>query len=413
MENIFPSWSNAFFRPGEEVPDAPFFPRALMSAQAPGATPSWRMPAFYFLHFFTVGVMLPFLNIFYHSIGISGFQLGLLNAAPRLSSAFAPPLLGALADKFHWGRSVAFACAAASSLLALLLWGASGFLALFVLITLFSALRAPLVPLAENLCLREIEATGAQYGRVRLWGSLGFIVAAMGAGRLVELTGVACIFLFVACVGVALVFVIFHLPKETGRARPRFRADLGLLLQSRPLAAFLLTTTFASMSAGPFGIYFSIRLKELGMSADLIALAWTVGVVSEIVFLIYAQAIQKKFGLKWMITAGMMAAGLRWEFVALTTDALLLILIQLLHGVAFGVFHAGAIQYVDRLSTAATKNTVQSLYSAATWGVGSTLGALAAGWLLPIWGFVTLLHVAAGLALCAGLAFAVFGENVR
>ena len=402
-----------FSRPGEEVPDAPYSPRAPMSAQAPGAIPFWRMPAFYFLHFFAVGAMLPFLNIFYHSVGVSGFQLGLLNAAPRLSSALAPPLFGALADKFRLGRSVAFTCAVASSLLAFLLWGASGFLALFVLITLFSALRAPLVPIAENLCLREIEATGAQYGRVRLWGSLGFIVAAMGAGRLVETTEVASIFPVVACVGLLLVFVIFHLPKETGRARPRFRADLSLLLRSSPLAAFLLTTTFASMSAGPFGIYFSIRLKELGMSADLIALAWTVGVVSEIFFLIYAQAIQRRFGLKWMIVAGMMAAGLRWEFVALTTDAFLLILIQLLHGVAFGVFHAGAIQYVDRLSSAATKNTAQSLYSAATWGVGSTLGALTAGWLLPIWGFVTLLHVGAAIALLAGLAFAVFGEDVK
>ena len=191
-----------------------------MSAQAPGAIPFWRMPAFYFLHFFAVGAMLPFLNIFYHSVGVSGFQLGLLNAAPRLSSALAPPLFGALADKFRLGRSVAFTCAVASSLLALLLWGASGFVALFVLITFFSALRAPLVPIAENLCLREIEATGAQYGRVRLWGSLGFIVAAMGAGRLVETTEVASIFPVVACVGLLLIFVIFHLPKETGSRAP-------------------------------------------------------------------------------------------------------------------------------------------------------------------------------------------------
>lgn len=377
------------------------------------ATAPWRMPAFYFLHFFGVGVLLPFLNLFYHSVGMSGPQLGLLNAAPRLASAIAPPLAGALADKFRLGRSVAFGCAVLSAALALCLWGARGFWSLFLLITLFSALRAPLVPIAENLCLREIEATGAQYGRVRLWGSLGFIVAAAGAGRLIETTGVAAIFPAVAGVGLALVAVIFCLPGEAAGARPRFRADLALLLRSRPLAAFLLTTTFAAMSAGPFGVYFSIRLQELGMSADLIGLAWTAGVVSEILFLLFAQAIQTRFGLKWMITAGMVAAGVRWELVARTEEPLLLILVQLLHGVAFGVFHAGAIQYVDRLSSAATKNTAQSLYSAATWGFGSTVGALLAGWLLPHWGFVNLLHVSAAMALGAGLAFAAFGENVR
>ena len=383
-----------------------------MSARSRPA-PVWRMPAFYFLHFFNVGVLLPFLNIFYHSVGMSGLQLGLLNAAPRLSSALAPPLAGALADKFRLGRGLAFACAISSSAVALLLWGASGFLALFLLVTLFSILKAPLVPIAENLCLREIEGTGAQYGRVRLWGSLGFIAAATAAGRLVETAGVAAIFPVVAVVGLLLVFVLLRLPKESGGARPRFRADLTLLLRGRPIAVFLLTTTFASISAGPFGVYFSIRLKELGMSADLIALAWTTGVVSEVLFLVFAGAIQRRFGLKWMIVAGMIAAGLRWEFVARATGAAALILIQVLHGVAFGVFHAGAIQYVDRLSGPATRNTAQALYTAATWGFGSTLGALLAGWLLPHWGFVNLLHAGAVMSLGAGLAFAVFGERVK
>ncbi len=380
---------------------------------SPGPAPLWQMPAFYFLHFFSVGVLLPFLNVFYHSVGMSGLQLGLLNAAPRLSNALAPPLAGALSDRFRLGRSMVLGCAVLSAALALFLWGARGFLPLFFLITLFSALKAPLVPIAENLCLREIEATGAQYGRVRLWGSLGFIAAATIAGRLVEGAGVAAIFPAVAVAGFLLVFVIFRLPRETGASRPMFRADLRLLLRQRPLAVFLAATTVAAMSAGPFGVYFSIRLKQLGMSADIIALAWTAGVASEIVFLVFAGTIQRWFGLKFMIVAGMIAAGLRWELVALTTDASLLILIQLLHGVAFGVFHAGAIQYVDRLSGAATKNTAQSLYSAATWGVGATFGAFMAGWLLPIWGFVNLLHVGAAMALGAGLAFAAFGENAR
>lgn len=382
-----------------------------MSAPQPPA-PAWRMPAFYFLHFFSVGVLLPFLNIFYHSVGVSGLQLGLLNAAPRLSSALAPPLAGALADKFRLGRSVAFACALLSSAAALLLWGASGFAALFALITIFAALKAPLVPIAENLCLREIKETGAQYGRVRLWGSLGFIAAATAAGRLVGAAGVAAIFPLVAGVGLLLVFVIFRLPEESGGARPRFRADLGVLLRSRGLAVFLAAATLAAVSAGPFGVYFSIRLKQLGMSADLIALAWTVGVASEIGVFLFAGRMRERFGLKPMITAGLLAGALRWELVALTTEPALLILTQLLHGLAFGAFHAGAIQYVDGLSGEATKNTAQSLYSAAIWGVGSTLGALLAGWFLPHWGFVNLLHAGALLALAAGLGFAAFGERV-
>ena len=374
---------------------------------SPLAPPAWRMPAFYFIHFFSVGVTLPFLNVYFHSVGMEGLRLGLLNAAPRLATAFAPPLVGALADKFRAGRGLLLAGSAAGAALALAMWGTAAFWPLFLLTTLYAAAKGSLVPIAENVCLREIQERGGEYGRVRWWGSLGFIVAALGVGSSIDAASVGLMFPVLAASSLLLAGVIAFFPGEGGGARPRFGGDLRELLRGRPLLTFYAASVLVAVSAGPFGVYFSIHLKELGMSAALIGLAWTAGVASEIFFLFRAQAIERRVGLRAMIAAGMLASALRWELVALTENGALLVAIQALHGVSFGVFHAAAVQYVDRLSGPATKNTAQSLYGAATFGVGSTAGALLAGWLLPLWGFVSLLHAGALLALAGAAWFAL------
>jgi PPP family 3-phenylpropionic acid transporter len=365
------------------------------------------MPAFYFLHFFNVGVFLPYLNIYFHSVGITPAQLGFLSAAARLSTSVAPPIAGAMADKLRRGREIMLAGVAVSSVIALAMWGVRSFWALLVLVTVYTAARGAVGPIAENISLREIEEHGGQYGRVRWWGSLGFIIAALGTGWLIDVYSIGLIFPIAFFGGIALIAVVFRFPREVSGIRGHFRGDLAKLLRSRPLLNFYGASMLMALSSGPFGLYFSIYLRELGMSAILIGMAWTLGVVSEIFFLVYAESIQRRIGLKAMITAGFFAAALRWELVSLTTSGVLLVGIQVLHGITFGVYHAAAVQYVDKLSGEAIRNTGQALYTAATFGGGAMIGVLLAGWLLPSLGFVRLMQAGAGLALAAGVWFAI------
>ena len=369
------------------------------------AAARWRIPAFYFFHFFSVGVTLPFLNIYYHSVGITGAQLGFLNAAARVSSSLAPPAAGILADRLRRGREIMLICTAVSSLTALALWGSTGFWALLVLIAVYSAAKGAVGPIAENVSLRQIEKSGEEYGRLRWWGSLGFIVAALGMGWLIEGQTIGLMFPVLFGSGMVLIAVVSFFPRDWDAPRRKTGGDLRKLLRTRPLMNFYGAAILMSVSAGPFGLYFSIYLRELGMPATLIGLAWTAGVVSEIFFLWYAGSIQRRFGLKAMIAAGIFASALRWELTTWTTNAALLVAIQTLHGVTFGVYHVGAVQFVDRMSGEAIKNTGQALYGAATFGAGSSVGVLIAGWLLPRYGFAALMHAGAALALVAGIWF--------
>jgi PPP family 3-phenylpropionic acid transporter len=371
------------------------------------AESGWRMPAFYFIHFFGVGVTLPFLNIFYHSAGMTAAQLGWLNAAARISTSLAPPFAGILADRLRRSREIMLICVALSALVALGLWWGRGFWAFFILIAVYSAARGAIGPIAENVALRQIEESGGQYGRVRWWGSLGFIVAALGVGKIIEKYSIDLMFPVLFISAAVLLPVVAQFPSNWKSSRPQFKEDLVKLLRTRPLLHFYGSAMLMAVSAGPFGLYFSIYLRELGMSAPLIGLAWTVGVVSEIFFLWYAGEIQKRIGLKGMIAAGIFATALRWELTAWTTQWAALIAIQTLHGITFGVYHAGAIQFVDKWSGAAIKNTGQALYTAATFGIGSTVGVLLAGWLFSSLGFIRLMHAGAVLALAAGVWFTI------
>ncbi|MDA1000527.1 MAG: MFS transporter [bacterium] len=384
-------------------------PAGVSAVDAPSGAPRyWRIPAFYFIHFFGVGVFLPFLNVFYHAIGIGGLQLGLLNAAPRLVQSVAPPILGAVADKYRRGREVLLVCAGLGVAIAAGLWIVRSFWPLLILIAAFSMTRGSIVPIAENVCLRDLKVRGGQYGRMRWWGSFGFILAALAGGWLIDRFSITVIFPVVVASGGVLVGVLFFFPREGGEPLAGFRGALGIFLKSRPLFVFLSTSLLVSFSAGPFGIYFSIYLRELGMPAGFIGLAWTVGVVSEIFFLVFAEAIQRRVGLKTMIAAGMFAAALRWEMITWSQNSVFVLAVQALHGIHFGVYHAAAVQYLDALSPAATKNTAQSLYSSATFGVGASAGALIAGALLPLWGFSGLLHAGAAVALIGALGFVAF-----
>lgn len=371
------------------------------------ANSSWRISAFYFLHFFGVGVTLPFLNIYYHSVGITALQLGWLNAAARISTSLVPPVAGVLADRIHRSREVLFFCVSLSALVGLTLWWSRGFWAFLVLISIYSAARGAIGPIAENISLRQLEKSGGQYGRLRWWGSLGFIVAALGVGKIIEMFSMDLMFPILFISAMALLPVVAQFPSNWENSRPLLKKDLENLFRTRPLLHFYGSATLMAVSAGPFGLYFSIYLRELGMSAQLIGLAWTIGVVSEIFFLWFGGEIQKRIGLNGMIMAGIFATALRWECTILTTQWVALIAIQALHGITFGVYHAAAVQFVDRWSAATTKNTGQALYVAATFGIGSTAGVLLAGCFFSSLGFVRLMHVGAVLALLSGGWFAV------
>ncbi|MED5578964.1 MAG: MFS transporter [Nitrospinota bacterium] len=366
----------------------------------------FRMPAFYFLHFFGVGVMLPFVNIFYDSVGIEGFRLGILNASPRVAAMIMPFIFGAIADKYKVEKRLIFFSTLLASFIAFFLWNIREFWFLFFLITFYYCLKSPVVPIVENLCLKEAKKSGVDYGKIRWWGSLGFIVAALTTGKVIDIFEENYIFLLVSISGLVSGFFILLVPKNNEKKQSFFFSHLfASIWKDKNLLRFFFVSIIVSATSGPFGLYFSIHLKSLGLSSFLIGFAWILGVVSEIFFLFFAGKIRSYIGVKIMIIIGILATAIRWELIAIIDDIFFLISTQVLHGLTFGILHPASIQYIDTQSTKETKNTVQSLYSASTYGIGSTIGVLSAGAFINYYSYDVLLHVSSILALLGVLIF--------
>ena len=366
----------------------------------------FRIPAFYFLHFFGVGVMLPFVNIFYDSVGIEGFRLGILNASPRVAAMIMPFFFGAIADKYKVEKRLIFFSTLLASFIAFFLWNIREFWFLFFLITFYYCLKSPVVPIVENLCLKEAKKSGVDYGKIRWWGSLGFIVAALTTGKVIDIFEENYIFLLVSISGLVSGFFILLVPKNNEKKQSFFFSHLfASIWKDKNLLRFFFVSTIVSATSGPFGLYFSIHLKSLGLSSFLIGFAWILGVVSEIFFLFFAGKIRSYIGVKIMIIIGILATAIRWELIAIIDDIFFLISTQVLHGLTFGILHPASIQYIDTQSTKETKNTVQSLYSASTYGIGSTIGVLSAGAFINYYSYDVLLHVSSILALLGVLIF--------
>mgnify|MGYP001202998559 CR=1 FL=1 len=364
------------------------------------------MPAFYFLHFFGVGVILPFVNIFYDSIGIEGLKLGILNASPRLAAMIMPFIFGAIADKYKIEKKLIFFSTLTASFVAFYLWNLREFWILFFFITFFYCLKSPVVPIVENLCLKEAKKAGIDYGKIRWWGSLGFIIAALITGKIIDIFSENYIFLLISISGLISGFFILLVPDSNENTKPFFISQLfASIKENKNLLNFFLVSAIVSATSGPFGLYFSIHLKNLGMSAFLIGFAWILGVVSEIFFLFYAGKIRTYIGVKLMIMVGILATAIRWELIAITDEIIFLISIQILHGLTFGVLHPASIQYLDLQSTEENKNSTQSLYSVFTYGIGATLGVLISGILINYFSYQVLLHASSILAMLALLIF--------
>ncbi len=372
------------------------------------------LKAFYFFNFAGVAVFLPYLTLYYRWVGLSGAEMGALTAASRLGGTLSPPLWGLLADKSGRRKEILLG----ASLLSLLTFMAIGLTAhlslLLPLALFFSVLRAPLTPLADSATLQHLRETQeGEYGRIRLWGSLGFILAALATGRLLEGHTPRVIFPVYLLLGGVLLGVLLRFPPEAGEMRRGLLRGLGRLISRREFSLFIICSFISWLSWGAYSVFFTVYLDALGIRGSLIGLAWIVGVVSEVFILAWAEKLRAHLGLRLMIFLGMLSAALRWYLTALTVNAAYLVAIQALHGLAWGAFHVAAVSLVDELSPQELKATGQSIYSAATYGLGGGLGAALMGYLYDLVGMIAILKLSAGIALAAAGIFFFFSGEVR
>jgi PPP family 3-phenylpropionic acid transporter len=370
----------------------------------------------YFIFFAAIGAFWPFIGPHYRAIGLNGAQVGLVGTIQPISVLLLAPVIGAFADRRMLHRRVFRLLLLPTAAAAFLLYFATDFFAVMAGMILWACASAATLPILDSYAVTFAEEAGIPYGRIRLAGSLGFMVVVTAAGWVAAMLPEGAFLLFYGVLLLASSLIGGLLPPtqmRTQAAGAPIRFDLREALRDPALVGILAISFLTSIGQGTLGNFFGIFLAELGATSAIIGLASAIVAISEIPILLGAGWLQHRFGNMGMIALALGAYVVRFCLYAAAPTAAFVLPVQLIHGLTYAVFLLASVRIVYELAGRDRAATMQGVL-AATLAAGSVLGAVVNGVLADIFG-VRVVFVVAAVANAIGLAvfFAVRGRLTK
>ena len=386
----------------------------MSTADAPGSPALWRLGALSLAYFAAVGLFNPYAPLWFQSLGFSTLLIGGIASLQAWTRVFAPYAWSWWGD--HSGRRVELIrlSAAGALLSALGLLGVQAAVPVAVVTAMLFIANSGVVPLYESLLAQLLHtATGidaARYGRVRVWGSIGFIASAASFGVLLEQVGIAVFPAFVAAMNGLMLWAALRLPATRAEVVHDAPAPPVLPLLRRPeVAWFFASAFFVVLAHTSLYAFFSLYLVGLGYGKSAVGALWAVSVVVEIAFFWWQGSWFARLSPhRWLEIVGLVTA-LRFAITAGAGSwAPALVLAQALHAITFAAHHSACIALVSRLFPGRLRGRGQALYTTLGYGLSGVLGGVGGGWVISHFGYPAVFWAAAVCALagavCARLA---------
>lgn len=368
---------------------------------------SFSFALFFFAYYGYVGVFSPYASLYFADRGMTAAQIGVLMSLMQVMRIFGPNLWGWVADR-HQQRVTVLritAVAAAASFVGVF-FGQSfaQFLLVMVAVNLFTSAQGPL---SEALMLSEMRGDLTHYGRLRLWGSVGFILTVTLAGPLLDWFGIG-LMPWIALTLLILVLVSSLKMRESAHGDGHHDApSVPALLRRREVIAFFSSTFLMIAAHASLYVFYSLYLAQIGYNNTVIGLMWSLGVVVEIIFFFYQAPIFKRFGVKNLMIASLIIAVIRFLLIGLGAQSLFILLVaQVLHAATFGIHHSASVATLQRWFSGPLQARGQALFTSISYGLGGTLGGLVLGGFWDTFGAQSVYLVAAMFSL-GGAAAAV------
>lgn len=367
---------------------------------------SW-LSASYFAH---IGFFNPYLPLWLKDLGFSLIVISVLTSVQSATRLFAPYVWGTWSD--HTGERVRLLRygATAALLLSLGLWVDGGIVWLFVVLLLMFSHTSGMMPMSEAALAHLVSRNGTfdprRYGRVRLWGSLGFLVTVVAAGFWFERFGLggfpgwALATLAAVALSTWLLPDLRDAPHPDGEPRPR----VWPVLRQPPVRWFFISLFFHVLAHIFIYIFFSLYLDSLGYSKTAIGLFWAISVLIEIAWF-YAQG-------RWLPLLSLpgwlvLAAALMALRMGLTAGLAqvwpVLLFAQALHAITFAAHHTACIALITQHFPGRLRGRGQALYSVLGYGVPGVIGGLVGGMVSSALGLASVFWLAGACAVVAAL----------
>jgi PPP family 3-phenylpropionic acid transporter len=365
----------------------------------------FRLSLFYFVYFLMLGAYAPFFGLYLKTLGFASFDIGVLLALVPVVRAFVPTLWAWAADHQGERRHLVRWTTAGATIACAGLLLSTDFWWLFLVLVVLNVFWCGALPLVEATTFGLLKGRLGDYGRIRVWGSLSFVLAVLALGPLLDRAGVrvlplALVALFGLMAGASWLLPSDRMPPHHGEHVP-----LGRILR-RPEVVALFTACFLmSLAHGPYSNFYSIHLVDLGYSKTAVGWLWTLSVVAEIGVFLWMPRILRRFSIPSVIAFSLGCAVVRFlvigwgaQFPGVAAAA------QLLHAATFGAHHAAALAAIHHFFQGRHASRGQALYTGVGFGAGGAAGAFLSGWLWD--------HVGPGLTFSFGAVGALVALGI-
>ncbi len=365
--------------------------------------PYWRLSAYYFFYFASLGALVPYWGLYLQSRGFDALAIGQLMAILAGTKIVAPMIWGHIADRT--GRRmplVQYGSLAAATAFGGV-FAAQGFWGMALAMTCFSFFWNAALPQMESVTFNHLGTRASRYAQVRVWGSVGFILVVGGLGLLLGQAPLSVVPIWVLALLAVIWAATLAVPDSPPAQGDGPAPSLRRLLRRPEVLAFFGACFLMQAGHGVYYAFYSIHLKAAGYSSPQVGALWVMGVVAEVLVFLAMHRLLRRLGARLVLLWSLGLAALRWLLIGAFVDLLpVQILAQTLHAATFGTFHASAIHLVHHYFPGRTQGRGQALYNSLSFGAGGAAGSLLGGLVWSTWG--PLITFGAG-ALAAALGF--------
>ena len=358
---------------------------------------SARLSAMMFLQFFIWGSWFVTLGTFLSSqLGASGGQIGMAFSTQSWGAIIAPFVIGLIADRFFNAERILAVLHLVGAVLLYQLYQAPDFAGFYPYVLAYMMIYMPTLALVNSVAFRQMRDPALEFSRIRVWGTVGWIVAGVVISFVFAWDAKAAIasgalrntFLMAALASLLLGVYSFTLPStaplKAAQARTGMKQILGLdalsLLKDRSYLVFFIASILICI---PLAFYYQNAnrfLTDIGMTNPTAKMA--IGQVSEVLFMLLLPLFIHRFGIKIALLMGMLAWALRYVLFAYGNNADLAFMLFTgiaLHGICYDFFFVAGQIYTDTKTPERFRSSAQGLITLATYGVGMLIGFWVAG----------------------------------
>lgn len=375
-------------------------------------TPSvrWAFGSFFFLYFAYVGLVSPFASLFFVDRGFSVIEIALLMSMLQITRIVGPFSWGWLSDYLSDRIGIIRFCASLAALVFLCIFFLQSYFAFFVWMFVLHTILSSLMPLGESATVHALfkdNSFDKRYGRLRLWGSIGFIAMVLFAGELFQSKGIELYPIVGSIVLIFLAVVTFKLHEPKLERHKMVKGELLVVLLNPDVRWFLLSGFFMVFAHAALYVFYSLYLADLGYNKFQIGLFWALGVFAEVIFFYFQSKVLSRLDPEVVLQVAFGIGVIRFTLIAFFPLTSVLILAQIMHAGTFAAHHSAATKLLQRWFTGPLQARGQALMATVSYGLGGTLGGIMAGWL---WDATAPRNVFVMSALACGLAGMAIGK---